>query len=82
MFTVKLTTVKPLYSGYHRDQENVPAMRRCPLFKALSLSSKEMTFKSLSGLTISGKECERKLMETSLVCYIFQPRKSNSMVEK
>ena len=28
-----VTTVEPLYSGHHRDPENVSAIRRCPLRK-------------------------------------------------
>ena len=70
-------TVKPLYSGHHWDLEKVSAMRRCPLYRGLTFFSNEMTFRSLSGQSLSrNEECERKWMETSSVCYIPQPRKS------
>ena len=36
-------------SGHHRDLEKVSAMRRCPLYRGLTFSSKEMTFESLIG---------------------------------
>ena len=42
-------TMKPLYSGHHRDLEKVSAVRRCPLYRCLTFFSKEMTFRSLSG---------------------------------
>ena len=35
-----------------------------------------MTFGSLSGQTLSEKQCKMKLMEMSLVCYILQPKKT------
>ena len=36
-------TVKPLYSGHHRDQEKVSAIRRCPPHRGSTVSSKEVT---------------------------------------
>ena len=30
-FKIKITTVKPLYSGHHRDLKKVSAIERCPL---------------------------------------------------
>ena len=62
-----------LDSERHWDLEKVCAMRRCPLYRGLTIFSKEMTFTSLT----QRKECKRELMEMFFVCYILQPRKSS-----
>ena len=47
--SLKTDRVNGPYSEHHWDLEKVSAMRRCPSYRSLTFSSKEMTFISLSG---------------------------------
>ena len=56
VFPEIMTTVKPLYSGHHRDFEKVSVIRRCPLYRVifpgkLSLETlKSVRYKELSSI--------------------------------
>ena len=56
VFPEIMTTVKPLYSGHHRDFEKVSVIRRCPLYRGifpgkLSLGTlKSVRYKELSAI--------------------------------
>ena len=40
------STVKPLYSGHHRDLEKVSAMNGCPLYRSLTFFLKRKTYET------------------------------------